>query len=761
MTDLPPGKWSAYLVGAWWPAPPTEPVNGVQHWSDHSTAKEREAVELQAYTNGLGARNSGQTTEDELTRLRLGYHRLTNAAEHCRSKSAASGSVANAVTDLRRDLTKIAEEYNPKIDALVAKNTPTDLDAAIALVASANTEATDKAGDAVEKIVEATKIMFTDMGIGDTDARKWLEEHGAKTSPSTSRLPTREELSRKAADTAAPRVAASPSDSDGVVKKPSGSTGIANLPRPTSGPNPPKTGDNNASNHAPTSEHIPCPSAASTTPIQPRSNETPNPSPPNPSSGGRRDPLPAPAPANTPPINAPTPSPATPTSPTPVPASPGLSNSGASSLGGAMSPSTASAGGMPPGLQAAAPAQALASPPPPPSGAHDFGGSPPPLLGTAKSDGLAPAPAVAPSPPVTPMAGGALTNMAHAAGTSAETAPAAPAAAVSPSPPLSAAPAAFSSAPVNPSASAPSGPLPGYGADLRPAASAVSAAPAMPASSASPSSLPPSVPTTPSAGAALTTAAERSGAGTLAAGGSGSAGASAAGGLSAGATSGAAAGTAARRLAEYQDLQRKVSAVARQAPQLTWAVGLRDDGVTTVLATDLADGWIPPAVKLPAGLSLLDPARRRPGTNAVDLLGAVVVAASHQPNGYITPAEPDEPIPGGGERARYGQRVDELGPTLVGATGMIPHLPRFVQTVARAATRRSGIADNEIELFVQLVDATQRRVLSTYPRHAREDVADWMLLAAIDSLIDGSDELAQYHLAWYRAVTGQPGGAAP
>jgi hypothetical protein len=225
-----------------------------------------------------------------------------------------------------------------------------------------------------------------------------------------------------------------------------------------------------------------------------------------------------------------------------------------------------------------------------------------------------------------------------------------------------------------------------------------------------------------------------------------------AGSMGAGGTAGAGAGTAGKRLAEQDDLQRKVDAVARQAPNLAWAAGLRDDETTTVLTTDLAGGWIPPTVKLPPGITLLDPALRRSNTSAVDLLGAVVVAADHQPNTYITEVGPHDPVPGAGERARYGQHVDELGPTLIDIAGASTRLPRIVQTVARAVARRSGVADNEVDLFRDVVTVTADRVLAAYPHHAPKDVADWMLLAAIDSLIDGSEELARYHLAWHQAV---------
>jgi len=84
-----------------------------------------------------------------------------------------------------------------------------------------------------------------------------------------------------------------------------------------------------------------------------------------------------------------------------------------------------------------------------------------------------------------------------------------------------------------------------------------------------------------------------------------------------------------------------------------------------------------------------------------------------------------------------------------------------VQTVAQAVARRSGVADNEVELFRQVVAGTATRVLSTYLEHAPRDAADWMLLAAIDALIEGSEELARYHLAWHQAVSAPHGGFRP
>ncbi|WP_235663883.1 DUF5631 domain-containing protein [Mycolicibacter terrae] len=263
----------------------------------------------------------------------------------------------------------------------------------------------------------------------------------------------------------------------------------------------------------------------------------------------------------------------------------------------------------------------------------------------------------------------------------------------------------------------------------------------------------PGGPTTPtSGGTTVASSGDRPAPGKPTASTSGQSGAALAGGAAAGGTAGAGAGTAAKRMAEQDDVQRKVEAVARQAPNLAWAAGLRDDETTTVLVTDLAGGWIPPGVLLPPGVTLLAPAQRRHDLSVVDLLGAVVATATHQPNTYVAEAGPNDPLPGAGERARYGQRIDELGPTLTDAAGASSRLPRIVQTVAHAVARRSGVADNEIDRFRNVLTDTATKVLSAYPHHLSRDVADWMLLAAIDALIDGSEELARYHLAWHQAV---------
>ncbi|WP_234806575.1 DUF5631 domain-containing protein [Mycolicibacter nonchromogenicus] len=662
---------------------------------------------------------------------------------------------------------------------------------AIGLIATANTEAAEHSSEANGKIIAATQQMFNELGI-EGDAQRWLQDNGAKFGPPPSQLPSSEELSRTAAGTDQLPFPYGAGDSGNhTVPKsveelllPGGSsTGGGNNFTPSrNGGNDVATGGdavaiggNSGGDNSNGGGTIGGNSGGDNS----NGGGTIGGNSGGGTIGGNsgadnigRDTGAIGNNLGNVPQGAGAPSPVLP------PAAPGgiPAATAMGAPGGVPSPAPSampaltgppSGGGMPPGLNASGPTQALAAGMP--GGAPGPGGTPPPLPpGGAGPGGFGQPSQIPPSPAVTPMAGGALGNMAQLASSNTEIAPPAPTAgatpAAPPAPPVAASPASVSSGPISAGPAVPAGPLPGYGADLRPAVPAVPAVPAAPtapAGPAGPTSPPPPgghAPPTPG-GPTVASTGDRPAPGKPTPGGQ--SGASLAGSMGAGSTAGAAAGTAARRLAEHQDLQRKVDAVARQAPSLAWAAGLRDDETTTVLATDLAGGWIPPTVKLPPGLTLLDPAHRRRDSSAVDLLGAVIAAAAHHPNAYVAEAGPNDPIPGTGERARFGQHVDELGPTLIDITATNDRLPRIAQTVARAVARRSGVDDNEIALFRQVVAETQVRVLSAYPEHAPRDVADWMLLAAIDALIDGSEELARYHLAWYLAVAVQHGGVAP
>ena len=157
-------------------------------------------------------------------------------------------------------------------------------------------------------------------------------------------------------------------------------------------------------------------------------------------------------------------------------------------------------------------------------------------------------------------------------------------------------------------------------------------------------------------------------------------------------------------------------------------------------------------MKIPVGVNrLLEPALRRSDASVADLLGAVTAAAVHKPSGFIAKPGPEDPALTGDRVARSGPEVDELGPTLVEAVRRRDRLPRVAQTLAQAATRGTGVPDNEIDLLQKEQHSAYQKALED--PHDLSRVADWMLLAAIEALIDGHESLAHYHVAWYEAVS--------
>lgn len=344
----------------------------------------------------------------------------------------------------------------------------------------------------------------------------------------------------------------------------------------------------------------------------------------------------------------------------------------------------------------------------------------------------------------TPSAGGPLFENAHAAPAFDPPAPAAPPADATPT--YMAAPAA-PAAPVMSSTAAPAvpqGPLPAYGADLRPPAATAPAAPPPGPLAASPAS----APVHPSNASPLSQpAVVRQQPAPLATPAHTPAGI--AENAVAATGTGAISGAAAAQTRAQQRLQRLVDAVARQEPKLSWAVGDRDDA-TTVLTTDLASGWIPPHVEIPTGITLLTPGRRNRTLEA--LLGETTLTAAYAPGQYIPPADDAEPVPTS-IRARDTDDVDELGWELSQATKWRDGLPRLAHTLAKAVSTRTGYLDSEADLLREHLATVAARVIADYPDADVIDIGHWQLLATIDALIKDEKTAANYHFAWFQALS--------
>jgi Family of unknown function (DUF5632)/Family of unknown function (DUF5631) len=475
-----------------------------------------------------------------------------------------------------------------------------------------------------------------------------------------------------------------------------------------------------------------------------------------------------------------------PTPPAPAaPAATGTPLTGGGARGVAPTPPAPAAlgtGGRGPGL--VAPAQMSSLAPPPMTGAP-MGGMGGPAAFAANAPNVPPgvnpgAPAAAPTAPGAPgLAGGPVQATAPQVPPTAPTAPTIPTTAGTPvtvgdtAPPTPQAPAtpavpsstAYTAEPLSTMMSGPApapyavppepaGPLPAYGSDLRPPIVASPAAPPIvPSAPSAPisqslSAAPGSAPVHPSAGgpgvgqptavarqptAVPTPAQPPPGVGAQ--------------GVIA-TTGGALAGAISADATERTRLQRLLAAVARQEPRLAWAIGDRLDE-TTVLVTDLASGWIPPGIEIPAAVTLLEPARRRGDIEA--LLGAVKLAAGYVPGDYCPDPDADEPVPSS-PRPRHAPEVEELSWQLSQATHWRDGLPRLAHTLARAASRGTGVLESEAEQLHEALTTLAESVLDRYSDAIDADqVGNWQLLAAIEALVAKDKGAANYHLAWFLA----------
>jgi hypothetical protein len=735
MTDFPPGEWSRSIVGGQWPDDQdlTALSHGRTNRGNITTGFSNFADMLRNAQTGPLAGQQGHTADDLRDAFRAGENQSRQVAEKNSIKRSAYGIAYDSMRSLQHDLTGVAEEGNKEIREI--QNSKEPVEAKVTQIVAAihqyralsNLAAAKYAGnvlDAMDSVLDAE-------GTGQS-ARQFAQAHGLDVGQMFRQPDDQNRLTDHVRT---------------VLDNPTSSTaGISN----NAGTKPGLT--NLASSQAPAGQapapQAPPPSASlaftNTAVVPPAQAPSRQPTPPTGSPmsftrAGGIPPTQAPAP---PPVPISPPAPALGGHGGSMPTT-GLSTAGGGPLPSAGIPSSAGAPlaptgsvqGLTPGelmhsfdkgLQTGAPLSAAAGavPPAPMSPAE------PEVPPTAASSGV--------SAPVHAQAFDSPPPVAHAPAPDAT--PAAPVAAgpVAPAGPLAATPP-------------PTGPLPAYASDLRPTIS-VATTPAAPPSPP-PSVMPGSAPVHPSAGqgSAGQPAVVRQATPPTPPSSPSSLGTQAVAATATGAVAGAASANATARAR----LQRLVAAVARQQPRLAWAAGDRTDN-TTVLATDLASGWIPPGIDLPAAVTLLPPERRRGDLET--LLGEVSVAAGYTPIHHIP--EEDEPVPTSPRPQRLPD-IDELGWELSQATQWRDGLPRLAHTLAKAASTRTGVLDSEVELLQEHLAAISTRVLESYPDHVdTDDVGNWQLLAAIDALVAGQKTVANYHLAWFQACKATTGQAS-
>lgn len=199
-------------------------------------------------------------------------------------------------------------------------------------------------------------------------------------------------------------------------------------------------------------------------------------------------------------------------------------------------------------------------------------------------------------------------------------------------------------------------------------------------------------------------------------------------------------------------LERLLHFVARQEPGLRWAVGERADGAV-LLVTDLAHGWIPAGVTLPADVQVLPPARRR--ARVRELLGDVASAVVYQPGDLFDASAADDRTLTSSQ-GRHLPAVDDLGLKLADATHWRDGLPRLVHALAMAGAARTGVVDSELDVLRVHSDTARYQVLAQYPDVESELLCNCMLLAATEAIAAGDERSANYHFAWFVSLNAPP-----
>jgi hypothetical protein len=203
---------------------------------------------------------------------------------------------------------------------------------------------------------------------------------------------------------------------------------------------------------------------------------------------------------------------------------------------------------------------------------------------------------------------------------------------------------------------------------------------------------------------------------------------------------------------EPERLERLLKFVARQEPGLRWAVGTRADG-TTLLVTDLANGWIPPGITLPADVRLLEPARR--AGNAAALLGQTALLATYAPSDPLGWAS-DYEVADTSSQPRELPAIDDLGWLLSEATHWRDGLPRMVHTLAKAGAAGTGVLDAEIDILRVYLDTSRYQLFAQYPDIDTGLLLNCLLLAATEAIATGNLVNANYHFAWFQMLSTPP-----
>ncbi len=199
---------------------------------------------------------------------------------------------------------------------------------------------------------------------------------------------------------------------------------------------------------------------------------------------------------------------------------------------------------------------------------------------------------------------------------------------------------------------------------------------------------------------------------------------------------------------DSQRLNRLLEFVVRQEPRVNWAIADRTDG-TTVLVTDLAHGWIPSGISLPAEVRLLEPERRSGRVAA--LIGETARIVSYTPGDSLRRSA-DFAATRSSTEPRALPPVDDLASVLSAVTRGRDDLPKIVRRLAGAAAAGTVVVDQEVDVLRVHLDTARYQLLIQYPRVNPALLLKCMLMAATEGIASGDAVSANYHLCWYQKL---------
>lgn len=197
-------------------------------------------------------------------------------------------------------------------------------------------------------------------------------------------------------------------------------------------------------------------------------------------------------------------------------------------------------------------------------------------------------------------------------------------------------------------------------------------------------------------------------------------------------------------------LNRLLEFVVRQEPRLNWAVGDRADG-TTVLVTDLAHGWIPSGITLPAGVRLLQPERRSGRVGA--LIGETSRVVTYAPGDSLRRSV-DFAATKSSVEPRTLPDIGDLASVLSAATRGRDDLPKIVPRLAEAAAAGTVVGDQEVDVLRVHLDTARYQLLVQYPNVNPALLLKCLLMAATEGIASGDAVSANYHLSWFHKLNG-------